>query len=751
MKQFLFALLLLCPLLLPAQVIELTPAYPTVTQNGEALKLAWVGGLNAPQLNGEDLDGDGIDDLYIFDKAGEIHLALKGDGNGNYDEAPDLVAHFPEEIEDWIMLRDFDQDGAPDIFTYSSLIDGIAVYRGQRRPDGLLEFSVIDFGDALPLLYFTFNGNRTPLFVSSIDYPSVADMDYDGDLDILTFSVNGGYLEYYQNQSVERGFGLDTLIYTLESQCWGGFYESGLSTALDLGASQGDCFDNLMINGGGRPRHSGSTVTALDYDGNGRMDIMLGDISFDRLVLALNNGTLNEAWISEQDSAWNDLGVIADIPTFPAAYYLDVDQDGVRDIVGSPSNTLNGADVDVTWYYRNLGTEADPNFAFTSRKVLVEDMLDIGTAANVTVFDYDADGRPDLVVGNNDEYTPGNLLDSRLRLLRNITPAGGEIAFELIDEDYLGMSAFVNTGWAFAPAFGDMDDDGDLDVVIGDRSGFLFYGENTAGAGNTAAFGQLTFEWLGLDDSQFSKPFIADLDRDGLNDLLVGGFDGRIRFYHNIGTATEPMFNADIEQDGNVKQLGGINTNAPGVSTGHPTPWVLENPDYTLVLTGNRQGNIEAYRFGVDSAYTEPFTLLSKQIDGVSVGGFANPGLADFDGDGKLEMVIGTQRGGANFFNTNLNKDATTGLFSAVRPAFDFQVSPNPASDVLNVSGWPAGAVTEASLLDVTGRVLRTQTVQRAGTRVQWRVQGLSPGVYLVRLEGAGGVASRKIIKAEGL
>jgi len=76
MKQFLFALLL-SPLLLLGQSIELSPAYPTVTQNGEALKLAWFGGLNAPQLNGEDLDGDGIGDMYIFDKAGEIHLALK--------------------------------------------------------------------------------------------------------------------------------------------------------------------------------------------------------------------------------------------------------------------------------------------------------------------------------------------------------------------------------------------------------------------------------------------------------------------------------------------------------------------------------------------------------------------------------------------------------------------------------------------------------------------------------------------------
>jgi hypothetical protein len=745
MKAIFLTILSITTSLLAAQAIALTPADPPVTQNGMELNLAWFGGLNTPQTQAVDLDGDGLDDLYFFDKAGEINLALKGDGNGNYEVAPELVAHFPEDTEGWTMLRDFDQDGTPDMFRFFDIIDGVEVLRGNRRTDGLLEFEVIDFGDAFPILHFPFEGNRTAIFVSSIDYPAVEDLDFDGDLDIITFSVNGGYVEYYKNQSVERGFGLDTLIYTLETQCWGGFFESGLTTALDLATAPDDCFDNFLPGGGGRPRHSGSTITAFDYDGNGRMDIMLGDISFDRLVLGLNNGSVAEPWISEQDTAWNDGEVIAKIASFPAAYYVDIDQDGQRDIIGSPSVTLNGTDVDVMWYYRNVGTEADPDFVFQSRKVLVEDMLDLGTAANVTIFDYDADGRPDLILGNNDEYTADNSLDSRFRLLRNVTPEGGAIAFELIDEDYLGMSAFQTTGWAFAPTFGDLDGDGDLDLVIGDRSGKLFYGENTAGAGNEATFAQLVFEWQGIDAGQFSKPFIADLDRDGRNDLLVGGFDGRVRFYRNIGTAQAASFDPDVSADGNMLQLGGINTNSPGISTGHPAPWVIQSPNYTLVFTGNRIGKLEAYRFGIDSAYTEPFTLLTKDVDGLDVGGFANPGFADFDGDGKLELVIGTQRGGANFFQTNLNLDATTALFAAPQPSFAFSAAPNPAAKFITVSGWPAGAAAEISLLDVNGRVLRKEALA-ARTRVRWEVEGLSSGVYIVRLAGIGGVASRKII-----
>lgn len=731
---------------LTAQDITFTRAYPPVTANDAPLELAWFGGLNAPQTQQVDLDGDGVQDLYFFDKAGQIHLGMKGLGGANYDEAPELVAHFPEEIRQWVNLQDFDDDGVPDMFTYGTLVDGIAVYRGIRRADGLLEFELIDFGDPLPQLYAPLGSARSPIFVSNIDYPAIDDVDYDGDLDILTFAVAGGYVEWYQNMSVERGFGTDTLVYELADQCYGGFFESGITTALDLAPAQADCFDNLTAPGQpGQPRHSGSTLLSFDYDGNGRKDLMLGDISFRFLVLALNNGDVNDAWMTEQDSTWNQSDVVAVIPSFPSAFHVDVDQDGDKDIVASPSVTLNGQDTDVMWYYRNEGSDAAPDFDFAQRNLFIDKMLELGSTSNVTIFDENGDGRMDLVIGNEDQYTGTNILDSRLRLLRNVTPPGGEIAFELVDEDYLGLSAFATTTWAYAPTFGDLDGDGDLDVVIGERVGKLVYAENTAGEGNPATFGPMQFEWQGIDAGQFSKPFLSDLDRDGKMDLLVGGFDGRVRFYRNIGTETSPAFDPSISAAGNVLQLGGINTNSPGVSTGHPAPWVVQHPDYTLVMAGNRSGTVEVYRFGLDSTYTEPFTLLTKSAGGLDVGSFANPGFGDFDGDGVLEMVIGNERGGLNFFASNLKIDGATGLFSANRPTIDFRVFPNPATDLITIGALPNG-VENLSLLDVTGRVLRTQQVQGPRTQVQWNVDGLSAGVYLVRAEGSAGVGVRRVV-----
>ncbi|MCI0343543.1 MAG: VCBS repeat-containing protein [Planctomycetales bacterium] len=39
-----------------------------------------------------------------------------------------------------------------------------------------------------------------------------------------------------------------------------------------------------------------------------------------------------------------------------------------------------------------------------------------------------------------------------------------------------------------------------------------------------------------------AAPLLADLDGDGVRDLLVGQFEGRLRLYRNEGTATAPRF-----------------------------------------------------------------------------------------------------------------------------------------------------------------------------------------------------------------
>lgn len=732
------ALPVLLPLVAVAQ-ISLTPAFPEARDaSGEPLPLAWLGGLNAPQYQSTDLDGDGISDLLIFDRGGDVPLALRGDGGGNYTEAPELAAGFPEGLTEWLLLRDYDDDGIDDLFAYSAEFDGFRVHRGRRAADGLLTY------DAEPTyagLSYPLGNGTTPIFVTGLDYPAVDDVDMDGDLDILTFSVGGGYLEFYRNVSMERGLGRDTLVYVLESECYGGFFESGLTPALDLAAAPGECFST------GLPplefRHAGSTTLSLDADGNGLKDIILGDISFEFLVLALNTGTVDQAYFSEQDASFPSGGTPAVIPFFPAAFHLDVNGDGTRDLLAAPNQDGNAEDVDVGWYYENVGTDADPDFDFRDSQYLVRQTIDYGTGALPAAFDYDGDGRRDLVIGNTDAFSLSFGLDSRLRLFRNVADADGRPAFELVDGDYLGLSAFQNSSSAFAPSFGDLDGDGDEDAVVGERGGQLIYYENLAGPGATARFAPPVFGYQNVDAGQLAKPDVVDLDRDGQADLVVGGFDGRIRFYRNLGERGSPRFDPDPAAEGNRLQLGGINTNRPGLSAGHPAPRVVAYDDRFLLVTGNRSGTLEAYEF------TDPygaFTQLSDTVAGLDVGGFSVPALADFDGDDLLEFVIGNERGGVSYFGSDLAVAEPSSLFGGVRNDFDFRVFPNPSAGELHLVDLPGTRVQRVSVYDGVGRLIHQRDILlRSALHLRAAAQW-PKGIYVVSVETGTGVSNRRVV-----
>ena len=734
MKRILLSTLFLLPLWMAAQ-FSLTEAFPAVRDaDGRALPLAWLGGLNAPQYMSVDLDGDGRRDLFIFDRAGDAQIALRRTENGALVPDAGLRSGFPPDLTDWVLLRDYDKDGVEDLFAYSAEFDGFRVHRGLRSASGLLSFAS---EPTYAGLQYPYNGGRLPIFVTPVDYPAIDDLDGDGDLDILTFSVPGYYVEYYRNYSVERGFGTDTLIYELETDCWGGFFESGIDPALNLAPSPGQCYGkSLPGDTAVERRHAGSTLLTLDVDGNGLKDIMLGDISSEYLVLGYNKGSTEEAWISDQDPYWPSDGVEVDIPLFPAAYHLDVDEDGDRDILAAPSQTLNAEDVNVGWYYENTGSDAVPAFVFRDSQYLVRDAIDLGSGGLPGTFDYDADGRPDLVVGNDDNYGPSGILDSRLRVFRNVGAPGEEAVFELVEEDYLELSQFEASSSAFAPAFGDLDGDGDEDAIVGERSGRLIYYQNLAGPGQPPRFAAPVFGYMDIDVGLLAKPDIADLDRDGLGDLVVGGYDGRIRFYRNVGTPGDARFNADEGAAGNALQLGGINTNKPGIGSGHPTPRVLTYENRFLLLTGNRSGTLEAYSF---TDYRQPFTALGDTVAGLDVGGYSAPAVADFDGDGLADIVIGNERGGVSYYRTDLAAEMPTGLFDPPGPELYFSLFPNPSGGTVTLAGIPeyqgSGTlrVFDARGVEVYTRSLAGQTV------LSMDLGGLPGGLYIVEIRTATG------------
>jgi hypothetical protein len=490
-----------------------------VMDSASYLNLPWAGGFNNPQFSEIDLNGDGIKDLFVFDRSGNKISAFINKGNINttdYNYTPSYESAFPE-LNDWVLLSDYNCDGREDIFTSTG--GGIKVYRNDYSlTTGLVFTKVKD-----PINSFYSETNLTNLYVSSVDMPAFSDLDYDGDLDILTFSTNGINVEFHKNTSMEK-YGLcDSLDFKLEDACWGKFEENGLNNSVTLGIS---C-KALTSPSGGTRAHSGSSVKAIDLDGDLDHEILIGDISFSNLVMLTNGGDTSFAQMTAYDTSYPSADTSVNLYLFPSAYFLDVDNDSLKDLLVTPNGTNLSDNVDCSWLYKNTGSKKSPSFKFQTRKFLIADMIDVGAGANPQFFDYNADGLMDLIIGNdalykNENYTFG------LTLFENIgTDSVPE--FKWITDNYSNIQTLGTRG--VYPSFGDIDDDNDDDMIIGDWDGLLHLYTNTAGPGSPAIFVLSELNYKTIDAGQYATPQLIDVNRDGKLDLLAGERSGNINYF----------------------------------------------------------------------------------------------------------------------------------------------------------------------------------------------------------------------------
>lgn len=728
--------------------IQLSPWQPAVSIDGRALRYPFAGGLNNPQVCAIDLNNDNLQDLYIFDRTGNVQLFFENQGQPGqpfYVYAPQWEAQFPP-LTDWVLLRDYNGDGIEDIFAYGDApFSGVRVYRGYYTSDNKIAFSRYNFDNPLNLIYIPLQtGGETQLYISAIDYPAVDDLDCDGDLDMATFNINGGYAELYKNFSVEMGYGRDSLIYRLADDCWGGFYESGIGgNQVDLSPTANGCSGNFQGGGGEAVtfRHAGSTLLTFDADNDGDKDLVLGDLSYVHLNFLTNGGNCANAWFVDQDLIYPSYNVPAELIYFPASFYVDVDGDGHRDMLAAPNQKGGSQDVECLWLYENTGTDGQPDFSLLTRRWLVDEMIDLGTGALPFPVDYNADGLLDIVVGNNSFFQISGNKDARLLLFKNVgTPT--DPAFELVDDDYLGFSQYSNSSFWFAPAFGDLDSDGDLDLLVGEQNGRLFYAQNTAGAGQPLAFGPVQYSYMNISIGQASIPRLIDLNRDGLMDLVVGERSGNLNYFQNQGTPTQPMFNSDFSVSPNIQLMGGVDTRVPGSTIGYAAPWFLDYGQQVQVLTGTNTGRLEWYG-DVLGNLTGTFSLIEETFAGLNAGSQTCPVMADWNNDGQLDLLVGNQRGGLQFFQTNITTEGIVGL-NTVAEAPDARVFPNPARQQITVS-WAVDGRYAATLYDLNGRMLKQWDSLSGDTPQPLAITGLPAGMYALQLRNARHALIRKI------
>jgi len=494
-------------------------------------------------------------------------------------------------------------------------------------------------------------------------------------------------------------------------------------------------------------RHAGSTLLTFDNDNDNDKELVLGDLSFNNLNMLYNGGDNEFAFMVDQDTFSPINTLPADIPIFPASFYMDVDNDGKKDLLASPNSDQTGEDYDAVWLYKNVNTNEFPSFQYVQSDFLVEHMVDLGTDAYPAFIDYNADGLLDLVVGNSSFFQPFGEKAPRIYLFENIGTSSSP-KYNLVDDDYLDFSDYSGTNnFAPAPTFGDLDNDGDLDILIGERSGSFFYAENTAGAGNPVAFGTLQNEYMELDIGQNSVPQIVDLDRDGKPDIIAGERRGLVSYFRNEGTPTEPTFIPNIDSNtpagDNIIVLGLIDTRF-GNFTGRATPVILDFDGEYHIIAGSEAGYLMHYS-NIDGNIDGEFDLETDYFGEVREGFNTRPAIADIDNDDILEMVIGNERGGLSFFETNLYTDGTPVSTHYIYKKREVNIFPNPAHDLFTVemkSG--SNAFVTISMFNAVGQ----EVLKDAFTSSKYEVNcnNLSNGIYFIRLEIGDEVLVEKVV-----
>lgn len=722
--------------------------------NNKLVKNALAGGINNAQISQGDINMDGEDDIFIFDRTGNVILIyLYNPITTKYEIDYELKKNFPR-LRNWAYILDFNKDGIVDIFSSSSETQGphgIEIHQGYKVDDHV-EFEIRTFNQPYNIIYYPAGNQFANLIVNSLDLATYDDIDRDGDIDIITFSPGSTKVEWYKNIAVERNWSLDSLSFVRQDECYGKFIEGGLNSEITLSTNANVCA--MFQNSSNEKRHSGSTLLSIDLDGNNLQDLLIGDLSADNIIAVFNNGTTENAWMTSQDTHWNSEDISAKLFNFNAAFSADIDHDGLKDIIITPNARNVSENVNQIWHYKNIGTTKIPKFELNEKDLFVGDMLDFGSSVHPVFVDYNQDGLLDLMIGTEGVINSTRKKYPSLVLFKN-TGTKSVPKFTLIDSNYLDMRRYglLNTpSGSYAPAFGDLDSDGDLDMLVGDYKGAMFYYENIAGPNKEFEFKSPLYEYQDLFIGLYAVPAIVDLDRDGLMDIVVGSRDmnnttnfelcSSLTFFKNQGTKTKAFFDSDQTKFPNTQCLGKAILQGEG-SKVYASPIVLDlNGKYKL-FTGTIFGETSLY-VDIEKNIYGKFTRENPNYGQMTEGSQTHLAIADIDNDGILDMCIGNLRGGISFFETDIQVDgnyvnSNFYEFNAV------QLYPNPSRDIIHIKSNQI-PINRIKIYDINGKKIIENHIINDNTTLD--ISQLPQGIYNAILQIDNKTIYRKFIKS---
>ncbi|NQT63512.1 MAG: T9SS type A sorting domain-containing protein [Candidatus Marinimicrobia bacterium] len=526
-------------------------------------------------------------------------------------------------------------------------------------------------GTSMAAVFEKVDGFFDGLSLAPNPVPHFADMDNDGDVDMVIGLSESGAINYYQNYGNPE-------------------------TAIFLAGTQESWFDVGLY---AYPWFS-------DMDADGDSDLLVGRDGYG-FYYYQNMGTPESWFWNNMSSQFSGLG---NSTYWNSPCLVDLTGDGKQDLVhGTASGPLK--------YYRNTGSLTSASWSEVTS--LFGGVIDVGGASNPVFIDFDHDGDLDLLSGSQ---------SGDIKYYENT----GNVSGPAWSANHGRFSSIDHSIYS-AVAAGDLDADGDYDLVVGDLSGNLYYHRNTG-----TSFTLESSEFTGINVGGWSSPRLYDIDEDSDLDLCVGREDGQISYYENTGTILDAVwtentvFFSGLDVGGNaVLSLGDVNLDG--------------NLD---MLVGKSFRDVKYF-----SHENRVWTEYPDSLSGFTFGQNATPALADLNGDGDLDLTVGNYDGTFNYFE-NLNivsigtesvQPNTTTLHAAY---------PNPFNPSVNIRYELDETIhTTITIYDLRGVRINTlvDENQAFGTHeLQWtglngRGMQVEAGVYLVVLEAGGRSQTQKI------
>jgi hypothetical protein len=729
-KTFLFLYFLIFSLAVHAQLFVARDTI-NVIENGNTLKMPWANGINFSNVSNIDLNLDGKKDIVAFDRINAfgvgrfrcfINTGIFLAGQTTYSANPELSYHFPQ-VTNWAVCRDYNCDGKEDLFCSTSA--GITVFKNTSTP-GSLNFALVK-----SLLYTDYQGTPANLYANTNAVPGIEDIDGDGDLDILTFSPQGSYVEFHKNLSKENGWNCDSLKFQLASGCWGNIQESSCAIALNQTCSPRPAHVN-KTGSENNSMHAGSCLTCLDSDSDGDQDLVMGDVSCNIIQFAYNTGSPSYANITDTTRLYPNYPnkgntLQAKLNTYPCAYFLDVDGDNKKDLVATP-NTIPSENTQSVWYYKNTSVTNTVNFQFVKKTLFQDEMIEVGESSYPVLFDYNADGKKDLLIGTYGYYVPLSGLQARLTLYEN-TGTLSQPSYSLISRDYAGLLSYSLT--CVMPTVGDIDGDGAVDILVANQTGQIHWLKNLAGPGAVCNFTFINNPFaLAVSPPSLAAPAapapqLFDIDKDGKLDLMIGGKNGKIWYYRNVGTVTSPSFSFITNSFGNVNVQTLPNLFGPD---GYAAPFFYDEAGSTKLLVGSLSGRINYYSV---PSVTANCNLISSSANGITEGSQSTVFFEDINNDNKRDLFVGNGSGGLSFFSS-MGPDVGIKETTAEKTSL-ISLFPNPAKQTLNISVDKIEVETgQSSVTDILGKEI---CVKQMNSNIETiDISALQPGIYFVKI-----------------